>query len=57
MIMREPQCEKCKHLWRDEKDYKCNAFPDGIPDKIFEGDHDHKEAFPDDNGFRFEEEK
>lgn len=45
------QCAFCKHL---KKDLKCNAFPNGIPEKIINGGHDHKNPFPNDNGIRFE---
>ena len=33
---------------------KCKAFPDGIPEKILTGEHDHTKPFKGDNGIRFE---
>ncbi len=45
------QCLTCKHyrgLW------ECEAFPDGIPEVISSGDHDHREPFKGDNGIRWE---
>ncbi len=44
------QCAECKH-W--DGVVACKAFPEGIPDAIFEGKHDHTEAFPGDGGVRF----
>lgn len=31
----------------------CIAFPDGIPDRIFSGEHDHTNKYPNDGGFLF----
>jgi len=46
-----PQCAECKH--QTEPGY-CEAFPDGIPDEITAGEHDHQNPYPGDNGIRFE---
>lgn len=46
------QCATCKHL---RKDKKCNAFPNGIPEKILIGKNDHKKPYPGDNGIQYEE--
>ena len=47
------QCFNCKVFWRGVP-AKCKAFPNGIPDKILTGEHDHKEPFEGDNGVQFE---
>lgn len=39
----EPVCLNCKLL---EKDFKCKAFPSGIPEVIMIGKVDHDEPFP-----------
>ena len=43
-------CDLCIHL---EGDKLCTAFPDGIPEEILSGDHDHHEPYPGDNGIQF----
>lgn len=52
------QCSRCKHLGaRTNKELdrmNCEAFPDGIPDAIYTGEHDHRKPYRDDNGIRFE---
>tara|TARA_R100000049_G_C1921140_1_gene66390 strand:- start:28 stop:186 length:159 start_codon:yes stop_codon:yes gene_type:complete len=35
-------------------DWKCDAFPKGIPEEIGSGEHDHTKPFKGDNGIRFE---
>ena len=45
------QCINCRHF---EKEDRCKAFPDGIPAKVFTGEHDHREPYPGDNGIQFE---
>jgi len=32
----------------------CKAFPSGIPDEVLQGENDHREPYPGDNGIRFE---
>ena len=49
------QCGDCKHFHRDKPEqYRCDAFPQGIPDEILLSEHDHKEPFKGDHGIRFE---
>jgi hypothetical protein len=36
------QCPLCKHY---QKDLKCEAFPDGIPEKILTGRTNHSKPF------------
>lgn len=50
-----PTCTTCKHLHMDRySDHVCDAFPRGIPEVIWNGKNDHRSAYPDDNGIRFE---
>lgn len=56
MTVGEPLCETCKHLWKDEIGYKCNAFPMGIPDEIFTGEFDHIKPHENDRGIQYEKE-
>lgn len=46
-----PQCMFCKHCHYDRT---CDAFPSGIPASILNGENDHKNPYPGDNGIRFE---
>ena len=46
-------CTFCKH-WHCRPGRTCQAFPNGIPLKIWNGVHDHKTSFDDDNGILFE---
>ena len=52
------QCFNCKHYRTGDMGAigkeTCKAFPNGIPDKIWEGEFDHTEAYVGDNGIRFE---
>lgn len=51
----EPQCFTCKHLNRENPaESTCTAFPKGIPLPILANKHDHRTAYPDDRGIRYE---
>jgi len=45
------QCPLCAHYVGD---LSCEAFPDGIPVAILQGDYDHSDPYPGDNGIQFE---
>lgn len=52
-----PICTLCERLVEpgdDEYGFKCAAFPDGIPDEILVGTFDHRKAYPEDKGIRFQ---
>jgi len=55
-------CMHCKHMHDGEEYFcqpfvSCEAFPDGIPGEIFEGENLHRERYRGDRGIRFEEAK
>lgn len=35
-------------------DHKCKAFLEGIPKPILDGENQHKDPYPGDNGIQFE---
>jgi hypothetical protein len=54
--MRVPsKCVLCKYVNGKSGFSKCEAFPKGIPDKIFLGEIEHTTPYPGDNGIQFEE--
>lgn len=47
------QCRDCRH--RNQEKYNCDAFPNGIPHDILQGEFDHTKRHPDqDNDILFE---
>ena len=49
----QTQCNTCKNY---ENDFKCAAFPEGIPDKILFGEIKHNKPLPEQkNKIVFEE--
>jgi len=45
-----PMCTVCD---RQLQGFNCEAFPDGIPDDIFEAKTDHRSPVPGDRGLQF----
>lgn len=49
-----PLCVFCRHAHRDRRPLdRCDAFPDGIPDAIYQDGFDHRRAYPGDHGIRY----
>jgi hypothetical protein len=55
-----PSCHECRYRhwgerrsanWR--KGETCDAFPDGIPIEIWNGEHNHRTPYPGDHGIQF----
>jgi hypothetical protein len=53
--MLSPVCSRCKHFHiKDIENHTCDAFPKGIPPKIWLGKNNHTLPYPDDHGILFE---
>ena len=48
------QCPNCKYLIGTNKHLVCEAFTNGIPEKILTGEHDHTEPYEGDGGILFQ---
>ena len=48
-----PLCGVCTHLSQTDG-LACQAFPDGIPEDIWQMRYDHRNPYPGDNGVLFE---
>jgi len=54
MIADVPICTNCKYFNISGIGLTCKAYPNGIPEKILTGEHDHTEPYKGDNGIQFE---
>jgi len=50
-----PICESCIHLDRSVDQYRCAAYPAGIPTEIVESEVDHRLPYDGDHGIQFEQ--
>lgn len=48
-----PVCVFCENFLEHDPERECKAFVE-IPEVIMCGEFDHTEAYPDDNGYRFQ---
>lgn len=55
MIGLRPMCDACIHLIPDPGDWKCKAFPEGLPESVASEGADHRKPLPGDNGIQFEQ--
>lgn len=47
-------CATCVHFHRQDLNGEtCEAFPQGIPRAIIDGDHQHRTPFPGDHGIHY----
>lgn len=44
-------CKLCAHYLGNQT---CQAFPEGIPEPLWLGEHLHQTAYPGDQGYRFQ---
>ena len=50
-----PICDECKHYHAtDNNDFKCDAYPEGIPIEIITNEIDHHKPYKGDQGIKFE---
>ena len=49
----DPLCYSCARFVDDLFDWHCEAFPDGIPQEIIDGELDHHEPIEGDHGLQF----
>ena len=50
------QCDACRHFRGRQSfsvPFTCTAFPEGIPDAVFDNELDHRRPIDGDNGLQF----
>lgn len=53
MITGAPMCAFCAHKFKGGPPPTCKAFPEGIPQSIWQSRFDHRRAYAGDRGVRF----
>jgi len=56
-MLPRPSCGSCRHFdlerFHESKGFRCAAYPDGIPEPLYLGYHDHKTSYPGDHGILY----
>lgn len=57
-MLPRPSCGSCRHFdlvkFQENKEFRCVAYPNGIPEHLYLGYHDHKTPYPGDQGIQYQ---